>query len=250
VTDEIRTPRTGRRRTLRRAAAVVALSAAVAAGLSACDVQPGAAALVAGDRLTEAQVEQVVDSVHDKIPAGQFGSVREEVVGALVMRDLAKRVAADRHVTVPPPDYTAMAQGGLSANNPYVRLEAETQTYIGALGNSVRPTAPSEADLQEIYQSLVTQGAVNPAQSPYDQVRSQLDTPQTERAVALRAILAAAAGKYHVDVNPRYGKLGYPLPAVQAGQGIYGSVAVPLGKGSPDVVTSPSAAHDTTAARS
>ncbi|MGA8116950.1 MAG: hypothetical protein WCA46_25220 [Actinocatenispora sp.] len=244
MTEQNRTHHAGPRHRLRRAAAVLAMSAVVAAGATACQVQPGAAAFVDNQRFTQTQVETIFDSIRDgykgKLPSSQFANVRQAVTKDLVMRDLAKRVAEQKHLKVSPPDYKEISQqSGLPQDNRYVRLEAQTRSYVNAIRNGASPKKPSESDVREIYRSLVRSG-VDPRRLPFDALRKGLP-PGTGKAVAARDELLDAAHKYHVDVNPRYGKLDYSLTAVSfqdpsSGQMLVGSLTVPLGGGSPDVV--------------
>ncbi|HEY3504068.1 MAG TPA: hypothetical protein VGN37_14950 [Actinocatenispora sp.] len=236
MTEHSRTHRRGRR--VRRVAAVLALSAAVAGGATACNVQPGAAAFVSSDRITQAQVndvfQSVVDGYHNQVPTSDYGNIRKSVAATMVMHDLVRRVAADTGVTIPPANYAALAkETSLPEDNPYVRLEAETQAAINTLRNAASNAPPREQDLRDVYDSLVRQGL----QTSYAQFRPQLVAqPSVGKTAALRGTLIAATKKYHVDVNPRYGALAYPLTAVQLGTA-NGYLPVPLGKGSPNVVT-------------
>ncbi|GAA4205175.1 hypothetical protein [Actinocatenispora rupis] len=236
MTEHSRTHRRGRR--VRRVAAVLALSAAIVGGATACNVQPGAAAFVASDRITQSQVndvfQTVIDGYHNQVPTDQYGSIRRSVAATMVMHDLVKRVAHDEGVTIPPANYAQLAQEtNLPESNPYVRLEAETQAAVNTLRNAANDTPPREQDLRDVYDSLVRQGL----QASYAEIRTQLVAQQSvAKAASLRGTFTAAIKKYKVDVNPRYGALAYPLTAVQAGQ-IRGYLPVQLGKGSPDVVT-------------
>lgn len=236
VTEHSRTHRRGRR--VRRVAAVLALSAAVAGGATACNVQPGAAAFVSSDRITQTQVndvfQAVLDGYHNQVPTSQYGNIRKSVAATMVMHDLVKRVAADTGVTIPPADYAGLAQEtSLPEDNPYVRLEAETRAAINTLRNAAADTPPREQDLRDVYESLVRQGY----QASYAETRPQLLAQKSvAQGASLRGTLIGATKKYHVDVNPRYGALAYNMDVVEAGP-ITGSLPVPLGQGSPEVVT-------------
>lgn len=236
VTEHSRTHRRGRR--VRRVATVLALAAAVAGGATACNVQPGAAAFVASNRITQSQVndvfQSVLDGYHNQVPTNEFGNIRKSVAATMVMHDLVRRVAADTGVTIPPADYAGLArETSLPEDNPYVRLEAETRAAINTLRNASADVPAREQDLRDVYESLVQQGV----QVSYAQLRPELAAQQAVRkGAALRGTLVGAAKKYHVDVNPRYGALAYPLTTVQIGTAD-GYLPVRLGEGSPDVVT-------------
>jgi hypothetical protein len=233
VTERIDTPDRSHRG--RRLAVALALSGAVAAGLTACQVQPGAAAFVGSDRITQSQVETVSKSVSDLVPTG----VREQVVQLLVVRDLARRVAREQGVATGPVNYREYARYlrqyvRVSASNAFTRLYAETYTALNKLAASVTPVAPGETEYREIYRTLSTDGL------SYSAVRSLVDaTPHVDRTVGLQHALNAAAKKYRVTLNPRYGTPIFYLPTVSAG-GYTGFLPVRLGKGSKDLVVAPS----------
>lgn len=217
---------------------MVAAGAAVAAGATACNVQPGAAAFVGDDRITQAQVNDVFQSIVDapaytNVRQSDYANIRTSVAGALIMRDLTKRVAADQHIEIPPADYATMAkQTKLPQSNRYVRLEAENQAAINTLRNEAWDTPPSDSDVRAIYDTLAAQGFTMPYQQAGPQIKK---APKVGQTAALRGTFEGAIKKYGVDVNPRYGELKYPLDAVHVGP-LSGYLTVDLGEGSPKVV--------------
>lgn len=244
MTDQQRTHQAGPRRGLRRAATVLAMSAVVAVGATACQVQPGAAAFVGDQRFTQNQVESIFQSIRDsygsKLAKRNFPDVRQAVTKDLVIRDLSQRIARRDHLKVDTPPYATLAkQFSLPKDNKYVHLEAQTQAYVKAIRDHASTKKLRTADLQEIRRSLIQSGA-DPRQVSVKQLRQGLPAA-AGKVVAVRDELRAAVHRYHVDVNPRYGKLDYALTVValrnpSTGQPLVGSLSIPLGGGSPDVV--------------
>ncbi len=226
---------------------MLALSAAVAAGVTACNVQPGAAGFVGGQRYTQSQVDSILDSVQTDFkgtlkPQDRVG-IRQATTANLIMRAVARKVAADKHLKVPPPNYAEQAKRyQLPESNPYIRLEAETLAYVNAVRDAATSRKPTEADARQVYESLLSRG-VPSQQLPFAELKKNLDNPDIDKVFTARDELAAGVRKYHVDVNPRYGKVTYQMDAVSfqvgMGQSVIGSVGVPLGGGSPDVVRTP-----------
>lgn len=211
------------------------LSGAVAAGLAACQVQPGAAAFVGPDRITQSQVETVYKSVADRVPSSDIGGIREQVTQLLVVRDLARRVAREQGVATGPVNYRQYARYlRVPAGNAFTRLYAETYTALNNLAASVSPATPGETEYREIYRTL-------PAHSlSYGAVRNLVDaTPHVDRLVGLQRALNTAAKEYDVTLNPRYGTPVFYLPTVSTGE-YTGFLPVRLGKGSKDLVVAPS----------
>ncbi|BCJ32995.1 hypothetical protein Athai_04980 [Actinocatenispora thailandica] len=231
-----------------------AASAAVVAGATACNVQPGAAAFIDGNRITQAQVDDVFQSIIDapayqsvqQAPDGSrqqtIANMRTSAAGALIMHQLTQRVAADEHIEIPPANYAALArQTKLPESSKYVRLEAENQAAINTLRNAAWNTAPDDQAVREIYDSLATQANQNQLSIvPYEKAAPEIKkTPKVGQTAALRGTFQGAIKKYHVDVSPRYGQLEYPLDAftVQTQRGpLSGQLQLQLGEGSPDVV--------------
>jgi hypothetical protein len=237
-----------------RLVAVFAASAAVAAGATACNVQPGAAAFIGGDRITQAQVDDVFQSIIDA-PAYRsvqqapddsrqqtLTNMRTSAAGALIMHELTQRVAADEHIEIPPADYATLAeQTKLPEDSKYVRLEAENTAAINTLRNAAWNTPPDDKAVREIYDSLAAQASQKQLGiQPYEQAAPEIKkTPKVGQTASLRGTFQAAIKKYHLDVSPRYGQLEYPLDAftvnTQRGQ-LSGQLQLQLGEGSPNVV--------------
>jgi hypothetical protein len=242
VTEETnRSGRRGARRTARAAATALVLAGVAVLGLSACQVQPGAAAFVGGDRISKSQVDESVAKMPDQSQL-DFGSARQRAVASLVVADLAQRVAHDQNVSLPAPDYADYADRlDEPASSTHLRAFAQADTYITALARRATPAKPSEDDLSTMLRFLQYSQGVDSTLT-VDAVREDLDTPQTERLVAVRAELADAARKYHVSISPVYGSVTYLVQVpVRDGQYI-GILTLPLSTAHNDLVTSPSPA--------
>jgi hypothetical protein len=239
VTEEMNRPRRrGARRTTRT---VLALAGVAVLGLSACQVQPGAAAFVGGDRISKSQVDESVAKMPDQSQL-DFGNARQRAVANLVVADLAGRVAHDKGVSLPTPDYADYASRLKEpTSSPHLRAYAQADTYITALADRATPAKPSERDLTTMLQFLQYNEGLD-ATLTVDAVRQDLDTPQTERLVAVRAELADAARRYHVSISPVYGSVFYVVPVPLKGGQFLGVLVLPLTTAHSDLVTSPSPA--------
>jgi hypothetical protein len=241
------------RRTARRAVTALAAAGVAALALSACQVQPGAAAFVGGDRISRSDVDKVTDSVKGG-SGSSFGGLRQETVAALVTANLADRVARDRGVTVKAPDYRAAQEtvrllGGaqLPTSSPYVRAVAEADAAIDALREQAQPATLSDQDLRILLGILELNGNVQQGAPLNDELRTELDTPEARQAVAVRAELAAAATKYKVTINPLYGRVVYPIGVSYLNGDARSAIVLPLGSNStgPVRTVSPAPSSDT-----
>lgn len=220
----------------RRLAVALALAGAVATGLTACQVQPGAAGFVGSDRITQSQVETVYQSVSHLVPDSDIGAARQQVAQLLVVRALAQRVAREQGVTVGPVDYGQYARSiNLPASNAFVRLDAETQTALAKLSAALPPVNPGESEYRAIYQSRAAAG-IN---EEYGRFRAEIKAVSgLGSTVAVQRALNAASHRYDAQLNPRYGKPVFGLPVKYQGSTI-GTLPVRLGDGSKNLVVSP-----------
>jgi hypothetical protein len=143
-----------------------------------------------------------------------------------------------------------------AATRPLLDLEAETNAWVQLFLANAPNTAPSDADLMELYNDL------KPALPPgttFDQIKPQLlQVPDLPQGVAVRNQLEPAFKSYDISISPRYSnncaKAPCPapyIPLVQA-QGQSGTVNVvtlPLTSddASPPALDLPSAAPTTAA---
>lgn len=245
MTERFSTRRGRWARRLPRVAAALVASGVVAAGVTACQAQPGAAGFLAGHRYTQAQVDDLFEAYRDDVH-GQVrdaATVRQAIARDLVMRDLLRRVAAERRITLPEPDYAKVAeQSQVPASDPFLRLDVATEAYLDTVQNKLGVTArPTDADYRDIYRSLVA-GGLDKRQLPYSQAKPQIAKIVDPKAVGLRRVLQRAADRYHARLNPRYGDPAYPISSGVRSGPIQGELHVRFGDPTPDVVVTPTSA--------
>lgn len=244
----------------RRLAPVALLALVGGLALAGCQSTPPSIAARVGDfSITNEQVDHIVDQIDDGVaqarrkqaadqaaaqaepgatPAPteeveglakeQIGDVRATVVQLAVFDELAKRIVADKGLTMPTPDYaTSATQLGLSVDNPYVKLAVDADAYRTLLLSKAEALAPTEEDLQAAYRNVVASGGQYPG---YDELKPQLlALPELGQGLGLKKELVAAMARYGVVVNPRYQPLSMPLAAVTAGQSQIVLVSASLG---------------------
>jgi parvulin-like peptidyl-prolyl isomerase len=252
---------------VRRLPLIAVLGLAGLAGLAACRADPAVAAYVGDVRITEAEVDQVVDDLRAEVggsieqeladlaeeldqaalaeqEAQRFGelerqlaAVRTQVVEMRVITVAATGYAQREQLAVPDPDRAQVGTDlGLPADSSYVAVVAEFVAVRDALRDSVEPVPPTEADQREVYENLVAEGLT----ASFAQVRPELDEQLLGRPVALRNLLTELVTQADIQLNPRY-DLVYRVP-VQIGNA-QTWLGVPLG-GDSVVVDSDSAVVD------
>jgi len=222
--------------------------------LAGCRADPAVAAYVDGARITEAEVDQVIDelraevggSIEDELAelAGeldeaalaeretqqfdqleqQLGAVREQVVELRVLTEAGTRYAEQEGIAVPAADLAQVGTDfGLSPDSSYVAVVAEFVAVRDALRDSVEPEPPTEADQREVYEHLVADGLT----VPFEQVRPELNEQLLGDPVAFRNLLTEAVERADIQLNPRY-QLVHRVP-VQIGS-TQTWLGVPLGE--------------------
>jgi hypothetical protein len=213
-------------RLARRAAGLAVLLLLAGLGLAGCRSQPGVAAYVGTTEYSEEQVEAIVDEVRDQVVEGRLGNVRRDVLSWLVLSDLGRRVAAEQRITVPAPDYQGIAeQARLPAGTALARAYADWVAVANTLIQRVQPVPPTEADIRAIYDVLRDSGRL-PEGMSLQEVAAQVNNTGTAQLVGLRNLLAQAAARHELTINPRYRPLTVSL----------GELPLPLAAGS-DAVT-------------
>jgi hypothetical protein len=228
----------------RRLAIVAVLGILGVLVLSGCRSQPRVAAYVGSTRYTEAQVDKIITNLQQfptaNLPEdkrqqieGQkqqiladMGTLRRDVVSAMVLGDLGRRIAADRHVNVPQVDYAAFAdQFQTLPGAELTKVQADWIAVATALVQTVQPKPATEADIRAIFNALRASNRL-PAGATLQDVAAAYDNARTRQVVGLRDLMADAARQQQVTINPRYRPLTVSL----------GDVPLPLAVGS-DVVT-------------
>ncbi|HET6214478.1 MAG TPA: SurA N-terminal domain-containing protein [Micromonosporaceae bacterium] len=217
--------------TRRRVLAVAAAGALAVAGLAGCRSDPGVAAYVGPEKITERQVDQVVKSVTDLIPEGRTAAVREQVVEMLVMREAVNQYAKAQRIAIPAADVAGYAEQNQIPAGPdgqpraYTTLAAQFDAAFQAIQGKVTPTAPSAKDQREVYDNARIDG--KPVTQAFEDVQQYFSMETIGGAVGVRNLLVGVVAGADVAVNPRYAPLVYQVPA-QVGQ-VPSWLGVPLG---------------------
>lgn len=190
-----------------RRAAAVALSAALAGLVTACDAeQLGAAAVVGGERITvmelQDEVREVTRVAGRDVTADQ-STVQATVLNRMINHRLGDTVAELADVTV---------------------TEAEVDEFIA---EQLRPQAP-EGDLTQLLaQNLLTEDSLRYA------VREALLIEKVGGNDAYVELLAEASEKDGVEVSPRYGTWTGTMLDTE----VSGSISVPAAELAQDAPT-------------
>jgi hypothetical protein len=214
---------------------ITALALVGALALAGCARSTEDALRVGDVSVTTTQIDDTVSAFLTRL--GENGTpgvdtvagVRQFAVRATVFTEVARRYAQEQSVSVPEPDYEAVAQElQLSTDDPLVRIAAEARAYADALLADAQPRTPTEDEMRKVYDDFVA--LVGPDAATYEQVRAELiDWPQFGKALAVRDGLTEAAQRYGVTVNPLYQPLEFAL--LQTGQsGELTVVTLPLGE--------------------
>jgi hypothetical protein len=190
----------------RRSAIVAVLVLIGGFAFAACGrAQPGTALYIGSSRYTEKRIDELVDPVRNAAPDRNPGGLRILAVTTLVLRELSKRAAEEKSVDVPAPNYPSTAQEWrLPEDSELNHAIADFNALAGVLVRNVDPVAPTDKDLKEIYEALLSAGQFQEGDT-YDDIaeRMRSDTllPQV---LGLRNLLRDQAEKLGVEVNPRY----------------------------------------------
>jgi hypothetical protein len=177
-------------------------------GTGCASGQPDTAAVVAGVRITNQQVEELT---REAVTAGVVRDPvdgREEVLGLLVVTELGRRVAAERSITVvPAPEISEAAASSLGPDSKLARAIAEWAPLDTVLSAGAAPAQPSDDDVRVIVAALRRDPRVPAAVSTGDLTKSIRANAEVPYDVGLRNLLRSAADRYGLLVNPRYGRL-------------------------------------------
>ncbi|WP_091653813.1 hypothetical protein [Micromonospora pallida] len=235
----------------RRLVAVASVAVGLVA-LSGCRSEPGVAAYVGDQRITEDAVTHILDELRDDAaastptpapdqPAGQSGApaeprlpTRADVVRTLVLGKVCQRLSADkgyRPLSQVPVEQVSQ-QLGYPTDTAYPQRVAELYTCLSGVPTG-QPVAPTEQEMIELVKAGKEAGAI-PQEVTVEQAATQLDGQQLRTALATRNALAEAVEGYDVTVNPRYRPLAFPVLSFT---GDVAAVSVPLGESGSDAVT-------------
>ncbi|MFG3419521.1 hypothetical protein ACIBTZ_14205 [Micromonospora sp. NPDC049460] len=232
----------------RRLVAVASVAIGLVA-LSGCRAEPGVAAYVGDQRITEDAVAGVMTDLRTKnpTPGGESAAPdarpsapapqlpgRGEVVSVLVLSEVCAQVSAEKNYQPrgAVPAAQLAQQFGLSPDTDYVRRVADLYTCLSGVPTGA-PAAPTEQELRDVVAAGREAGAI-PADVTDEAAAGQLDGEQFRTALATRKALAEAVAAHDVTVNPRYRPLEFPVLSFA---GNAPAVSVPLGEPGSDAVT-------------
>jgi hypothetical protein len=214
--------------------------------LAGCRSDPSVAAYVGSTRYTDDRVQGIADEAHRKlqeyVDAQQSSGASsqpverpvtdQEVVDALVGRDVLKALAGEKNLKPLEVDPNQIAQQEqVPPDSEYVRLVVERDGYRLVLLQKAASADPSEADLREVYDNLVKASSGAFAGS-YEQFKSSLADQDSElvgRSASVGREITAEAGKLDVRVNPRYGTAALTMVQITDQQGgSHSLLSVPL----------------------
>ncbi len=218
----------------RRLASTAVVAALALPGLAACQQSPDVAAYLGGATIKQDRVEQIYDEVRDDMTAAQAAAreqadaaaaetgaspqpaapvqlpiKRQDVLNTLLTLDVLKRAAAAHGLAAADaPTAEQIAQeAGLSPEWEYTELYAETLRLRSALRTAVQPATLTDADLRDVYERLIGDGAAGQVPS-FEEFRTTLSPENKtllETYVALREELETIAADQKIKLNPRYG---------------------------------------------
>jgi hypothetical protein len=224
----------------RRLASVAVITAMAVAGLSACRSEPDVAAYMESGNITVQRVQQVYDDARDKHNRDQASEAAgasaapspgtapeklpltgEAVLNTLVSHDVLTRLAQRHNVQLPNPlplqDYANVLK--LPADSEYVRMYVEVEGLQFVLNQAGTPATLTEADIQDIYQRIKAQNALDPSTTPQQFAASLSEDGKKTlgTAITIRDEVRADLNQQRVRLNPRYGTFDLPV-LTQRGQ--------------------------------
>jgi hypothetical protein len=219
----------GRARVARRAVVSLALGCGLA--LTGCQADPGVAAYVGTEKITEADVDRLVDDAAAKA-AGQQG-LSAPSRGDVVITYVLGKVCAERQAREGFTGQTVSRDqiqqiDSVSKDSAYAELRSGTYTCLSGLPNP-GDAQPTEADLQDIYDRAQAKGLV---QVPLDQIRDQLTTDASVRqAIGVKRMLTELVKNADVRVNPRYRPMEFRVSDLGSGEALVIAVVGDTGSG-------------------
>ncbi len=256
-----------RRAAVRRAAAgraavrcvVAVLTLGAGLALTGCQSDPGVAAYVGSENITEAQVDQIFDNAQalkteaaaqqaaaGPQPSAQptpaptpapFASAsevkpsRSDVVTTLVLANVCAKLQAEQgfaSTDITPEQIAAVDQ--VPPNSDYARERAKMYSCLAGIPVT-SAAAPTDAELQQIYDRAKAKGLV---EVPLSQIKDQLaaDTG-LQQAVAVNRTLTKMVNDGDVRVNPRYRPMEFTVSDLGSGEPL---VVLQMGEPASDAV--------------
>ncbi|MEV4509368.1 hypothetical protein AB0K00_10465 [Dactylosporangium sp. NPDC049525] len=200
---------------------VLALVAALAcAFLAGCRSDPNVAAYLGDGAVTIEEVGSVAADL--TFAPAQRGQVTGYVLGSMIIRDVGRRLAAERSLTVRQETTPGMVAQyyDLPADARIVTLVTDTQNVLLTLAAAVTPVEPDRDQQRAAFDALFfASGRPVSERYAFEQVQYLLNRDSIGRMIALRQLLDDAVAASGITVNPRYAGLTYGLPVeVRLGQ--------------------------------
>jgi hypothetical protein len=216
----------------RRLATVAVVAAVGLGGLTACRSEPGVAAYVGDQRITEETVTAWVDGAaaapaageqaQPSPPAGAAVS-RQQAVDLAVTLDLGQQIVEEKNLQVES-QITAeqvAAELGVDPGSEYARMYAEWINVAQAILPTSGSGAPTDDQVMTVYRQLVAAGAIEP-NLPLAEVKQAFgDGAFVTSAVGLGDQLAQQADADNASINPRYLPLAAPLFVTANGRPVF-----------------------------
>jgi hypothetical protein len=222
---------------VRRLTAAAGIAAALLA-LTACRSNPSVAAYVGDQTFTEDTVTSLVNGAAKdaKGADGLAAPSRENVVQTLVMRKVCKDLQAAKGFTDANVKVEEVAQAErLPAASEFAKIR--TEMYACRFGIPAGQDPLTQPELQDIYQSGVALGAIDPTVS-FEQISPEIAAdPRAVSAVSARKALEEQAAKTGVSVNPRYRSLVFGTLQAEQGPLVWASFGQPASTAVTDAVT-------------
>jgi hypothetical protein len=205
----------------RRVAFLAVLALVGGLALSGCRSQPNAAIYVGSTSYSQKQVDRLANQFL-KLPNSTRAAARTTVAQWLVVRDLGKRLVAEKKWAAPEVDVAGTAEQFqtelqsadpnkakqmVTDAGPLIKLVAEFAAYSGAVRQHAPPVEPTDADYADLYQRAKAASLVDPSQD--EAAFRQGLNPQIAQTFAsylgARKLYTDAIKRANVVINPKYG---------------------------------------------
>lgn len=220
----------------RRLASVAVVATLGLAGLTACRQEPGVAAYVGDQQISEDAVTGWVDGADPEpaaAPSAEPGpSVapdaapavsRQQAVDLAVSLDLGRQIVEEENLQVQTQITAEQVAGelGVEPTSEYATMYAEWINVAQAIFGASTPGAPTDEQIMKVYEQLVVAGAIEP-NLPLADVKAAFGSGEfVSSAAGLADQLAEQASADGVSVNPRYLPLAAPLFVTANGRPVF-----------------------------
>jgi hypothetical protein len=205
----------------RRLTSLAALALVGSLALTGCRSQPGAAIYIGSATYSEQYVNGLADQLQ-KVSTLNRGDGRQTITERLMVRDLGKRLVADKKWPAPEVQEESAAtlirnalqsggQGGAQPSiepfRPLIQVLAQYQAYRGVVQQHATLEPASDADHAELYERAKTAGQVPSGvdAAAYRQMLGPDNERTLQATLGLRKLYAEALKGTDVSLNPKYG---------------------------------------------